>query len=318
MSENDNNIVNLSGKERDILQIALEQTRTRVEEEMDILLPKPLENLGESRLFEAMRYSVFAGGKRVRPLLVMATNELLGGVGPREERAVRVATAIEMLHTYSLIHDDLPCMDDDDLRRGKPTCHIKFDEVTAVLAGDALLTQSFEVLSHKDTHPKGDIRAELINILAIAAGPVGMVGGQMLDMLAEDVENFPLEEGELARLQRKKTGALFLAACDMAAVINHANLDVRYRLKSYARNIGLAFQMMDDVLDVVGTEEQLGKRVGSDEENNKATFVTLLGVEGAKRQAQLLCQQAEGQLRPFGRAADVLRLLARFIVSREF
>lgn len=283
-----------------------------IEEEMDKLLPKANET-DESRLFDAMRYSVFAGGKRLRPVLVMATNDLLRGKRPR---ALRVATAMEMLHTYSLIHDDLPCMDDDDLRRGKPTSHKKFDEATAVLAGDALLTQTFEVLADRATHNDSGVRCELISLFAQSAGAAGMVGGQMMDIIAESSDIEALDQGALARLQRKKTGALFSACCESAIILNGASKDEHHRLTSYARNIGLAFQMVDDVLDEVSTEEEMGKSVGKDAALGKATFVSLLGVEGAKKQAEFLCAQAIQFIQPFGRDARMLELLARFVVAR--
>lgn len=284
-----------------------------VEEELDRLLPQ-VESTDESRLFEAMRYSIFAGGKRLRPVLIMATNDLLRGKRPR---ALRVAAAMEMLHTYSLIHDDLPCMDDDDLRRGQPTCHVQFDEATAVLAGDALLTEVFEVLSDRTTHPDSSVRCELIRLFSNSAGGRGMIGGQMIDILAEDKNIEEMDQGALARLQRKKTGALFSACCESAVVLNGASRDEHHRLASYARNIGLAFQMVDDVLDEVGNEEEMGKRTKKDAQHNKATFASLLGVEGARQQAEFLCNQAIQFIAPFGRDARILELLARFIVARS-
>jgi farnesyl diphosphate synthase len=284
-----------------------------VEEELDVLLPH-VEGNEEDRLFEAMRYSVFAGGKRVRPLLIMATNEIMGG---NKKRAMRVAAAMECLHTYSLIHDDLPCMDDDDMRRGKPTCHIQFDEATAVLAGDALLTMTFEILSDNETHPDPLVRARLVSLFAQSAGARGMVGGQMMDILAEQHGKTDFDQGALARLQRKKTGALFSASCEAALILNGATRDEYHRFTSYAKNLGLAFQMIDDVLDEVGDEAKLGKRVKKDATRNKATFARLLGVDGATRQAEFLVQQAVDYLRPFHNKARVLDLLARFVVCRK-
>ena len=285
---------------------------SQVEEILDGILPAVEEN-PESRLYEAMRYSIFSGGKRLRPVLLMATNELLGG---NKKRAMRTACAMEVLHTYSLIHDDLPCMDDDEFRRGKPTCHIKFDEATAVLAGDALLTLVFEILSDIETHPDPVVRANLVNLFAVTAGAQGMVGGQMLDIMAEGHEE-ELDQGALARLQRKKTGALFSACCEAAVILNGSTHDEHHRLNSYSRNIGLAFQMVDDVLDEVGDESKTGKPTGSDKANNKATFAHLLGVEGASRQAKFLCTQAMDYLSPFGEKALILRLLAKFVVARS-
>jgi farnesyl diphosphate synthase len=286
---------------------------SQVEELLDEILPAVEENDPESRLHEAMRYSVYSGGKRLRPVLVMASNALLGG---NKQRALRTACAMEVLHTYSLIHDDLPCMDDDDLRRGKPTCHMQFDEATAVLAGDALLTLTFEILSDEKTHPDPMVRAELVQLFASAAGSQGMVGGQMLDIMAEGHED-EMDQGALARLQRKKTGALFSACCEAAIILNGSTNDEHHRLSSYSRNIGLAFQMVDDVLDEVGEEGKLGKKVGADKDKGKATFAHLLGVEGASRQAKFLCTQAVDYLSPFGDKALILRLLAKFVVARS-
>jgi farnesyl diphosphate synthase len=282
-----------------------------VEEELNELLP-PVDESDEAQLFEAMRYAVFAGGKRVRPLLVLATHELLGG---EYKDALKVAAAIEILHTYSLIHDDMPCMDDDDLRRGQPTIHKKYDECTAVLAGDGLQALCFEVLSWEETHRESLVRAQLVNAVAKACGPFGMVGGQMIDMLEHDDEE--VDQGALARLQRKKTGALFSACCEAAVIINRATRDEHHRLASYARNLGLAFQMTDDVLDVTGDRDTLGKTPGKDQAQGKATFATLLGVEGAQRQAEFLCSQAIDYLAPFGNEARILKLLARFVATRS-
>lgn len=285
-----------------------------VEEELDHLLPQ-VDDSEESRLFEAMRYSVFAGGKRIRPLLIIATNEILGG---NKKRALRVAAAMECLHTYSLIHDDLPCMDDDDLRRGKPTCHVQFDEATAVLAGDALLTLAFEILSDKDTHADPMARVRLVSLFAQSAGAQGMIGGQMMDILAEQRDKeVEYDQGALARLQRKKTGALFSACCEAGLILNGGTNEEYHRFTSYAKNIGLAFQMVDDILDVVGSEEEMGKATQKDDEAGKITFAQLLGVDGARRQAEFLCGQAADYLRPFGDKAHMMRLLAKFVVARS-
>ena len=285
-----------------------------VEEEMDVLLPQ-VDGNEEDRLFEAMRYSVFAGGKRIRPLLIMATNDIMGG---NKKRALRVAAAMECLHTYSLIHDDLPCMDDDELRRGKPTCHVQFDEATAVLAGDALLTFAFEILAEKDTHTDPMARVRLVSLFAQAAGAQGMVGGQMMDILAEQRDkNVEYDQGALARLQRKKTGALFSACCEASLILNGGTNEEYHRFTSYAKNIGLAFQMVDDILDLTGDEKKVGKKVGKDEAAGKVTFAQLMGVDGARRQAEFLCGQAADYLRPFGDKAHMLRLLAKFVVARS-
>ena len=282
-----------------------------VDTEMDALLPEITE-AEESRLFEAMRYSIFGGGKRLRPVLIMAANALLDG---KKGRALRVAAAMEMLHTYSLIHDDLPCMDDDDMRRGQPTCHKQFDEATAVLAGDALLTHCFEVLAERETHPDSSLRCELIRLFTTAGGAEGMIGGQMIDIISENLEE--VDQGALARLQRKKTGALFTACCEASVILNGASRNEHHRLVSYARNIGLAFQMVDDILDEVGDAEIMGKSTGKDERHGKATFASLLGVEGARQQAAFLCSQAISFIQPFGDQARMLELLARFIVTRD-
>ena len=285
-----------------------------VEEELDHLLPE-VDSSDEAQLFEAMRYSVFTGGKRLRPFLIIATNELLGG---NKKRALRVAAAIECLHAYSLIHDDLPCMDDDDLRRGKPTCHIQFDEATAVLAGDALQTLAFEILADKETHSDPTVCIRLVKLFAQAAGAYGMVGGQMMDLLAESRDKEEeVDQGALARLQRKKTGALFSACCEASLLLNGGTNEEYHRLSSYAKNIGLAFQMVDDLLDVTGDEATVGKRVGKDEKKGKITFAQLLGVDGAYRQSEFLCAQAVDYLRPFGEKAHNLRLLAKFVVARS-
>ena len=289
-----------------------------VEQELDKILPV-VADTDDSRLFEAMRYCIFAGGKRLRPVLVMAASEILNGKMPR---ALRVAAAMEALHTYSLIHDDLPCMDDDELRRGKPTCHIKFDEATAVLAGDALLTLAFEILSDKATHPDSTVRTELVNLVARSAGPLGMVGGQMIDIISTQGSSKnkkhtkEIDQGTLARLQRKKTGALFNACCEAAVVLNGASRDEHHRLVSYSRNIGLAFQMVDDILDVTGDEEKVGKKSHRDSELGKVTFASLLGVDGARQQAEFLCAQATDLIAPFGENGRILQLLAKFVVSR--
>ena len=293
------------------LQNYMEQLSTQVEEEIDKLLPA-VDDSDESQLYEAMRYSIFAGGKRVRPMLVMTTNEILGG---NPKRALRVAAAMEILHTYSLIHDDLPCMDDDDTRRGKPTCHKEYDETTAVLAGDAMLTACFEVLADSETHADANVRVELVSLFAKSAGAAGMVGGQMIDMLSEQTGE-DMDQGALARLQRKKTGSLFSACCEAAVLLNGSTREEHHRLASYARNLGLAFQMIDDVLDEVGDRETLGKTPGKDREADKATFASLLGVEGAKRQAEFLCTQAIEYLSIFGDRSHYLKLLARFVVAR--
>ena len=265
----------------------------------------------ESRLVEAMRYATLDGGKRVRPFLVMASARLFN---VDDRQALRVAAAVEMVHCYSLVHDDLPAMDDDALRRGKPTCHIKFDEATAILVGDALLTKAFEVLGDDDTHPDSGVRSDLVVELARAAGDQGMVGGQMLDLLAEHDE---LGVPEITRLQRLKTGMLIGFACESGAILGKATKGARQALRGYAHDLGLAFQIVDDLLDVEGSTEALGKRAGKDEEAGKATFVSLLGVERARAQADHLGEQAAQHLELFAEKAEPLRELARFVVNRR-
>ncbi len=265
----------------------------------------------EHRLIDAMRYSTLANGKRVRPFLVTASADLFNVA---ERSALRVAAAVEMVHCYSLIHDDLPAMDDDDLRRGQPTCHVEFDEATAILAGDALLTKAFEVLSAPETHADPQVRIDLVAALAHAAGDAGMVGGQMLDLVAEETE-FGMPE--VTRLQRMKTGELIAVSCESGAILGKASETARHALHAYAHDIGLAFQIADDLLDVEGLEDEVGKKTGKDAEAGKATFVSLLGVERAREQAELLSEQAAGHLDIFDEKGEVLKDLARFIVNRH-
>jgi farnesyl diphosphate synthase len=265
----------------------------------------------EARVYEAMRYSALAPGKRLRPLLVLASSRLFG-VARRS--ALQVAAAIEMVHAYSLIHDDLPAMDNSDLRRGRPTCHKAFDDATAVLAGDGLLTMAFEVLSHPDAHGDPSVRCELVSALAQAAGGAGMVGGQMIDLIAE---TRTLDIGAITRLQRMKTGALIAFSCESGALLAKASHDQRTALRGYAHDLGLAFQIADDLLDVEGSEEETGKPVGADAAAGKATFVSILGVERARAQAQLLVDQAVAHLDLFEQRAELLRQVARFVVNRR-
>jgi farnesyl diphosphate synthase len=265
----------------------------------------------EARVYEAMRYSVLAPGKRVRPLLVLAGSRLFDV--PRLS-ALQVAAAVEMVHAYSLIHDDLPAMDNSDLRRGRPTCHKRFDEATAVLAGDGLLTMAFEVLAHPNTHDDPAVRCELVTALAGAAGPAGMVGGQMIDLIAEKQT---LDIGAITRLQRMKTGALIAFACEAGAILAKAAGEARTALRGYAHDLGLAFQIADDLLDVEGTAAETGKPVGADAAAGKATFVSILGVERARAQAELLVNQSVAHLDLFGQRAELLRQVARFVVSRR-
>jgi farnesyl diphosphate synthase len=265
----------------------------------------------ESRVYEAMRYSALAPGKRLRPLLVLASSHLFG-VARRS--ALQVAAAIEMVHAYSLIHDDLPAMDNSDLRRGRPTCHKQYDEATAILAGDGLLTMASGVLADPDTHGDAAVRSELIAALAAAAGPAGMVGGQMIDLIAETT---PLDIGAITRLQRMKTGALIAFSCEAGATLAKAPVELHTALRFYAHDLGLAFQIADDLLDVEGDAAETGKPVGADATAGKATFVSILGVERARAQAQLLVGQAVAHLDVFESRAELLRQVARFVVNRR-
>ena len=290
------------------LETALGDNAKAVNDVLDNLLE--LTDRPESRVVEAMRYTALSGGKRIRSFLVTASAELFN---VEKRSALRVAAAIEMVHCYSLIHDDLPAMDDDELRRGQATCHIKFDEATAILAGDALLTKAFEVVSNEKTHNSSTIRSELVFALSIASGEAGMVGGQMLDLVAE---NNTLNMPEVTRLQRMKTGALIAVSCEAGAILGKASKNARNVLHAYAHDVGLAFQIADDLLDVEGHEEGMGKKTGKDAAAGKATFVSLLGVERAREQAQLLAQQAASHLDIFDDKGKPLRDLAQFVVSR--
>jgi len=290
---------------------ALSFAAESVERTMDRLLPSG--ESGEARVFEAMRYSSLGGGKRLRAFFVLAGATLFKvGTTP----ALRTASALEFVHAYSLIHDDLPAMDDDDLRRGKPSCHRQFDEATAILAGDALQALAFEVLAHEETHGDPAVRLTLIAELAKAAGARGMVGGQMLDLLAEQ-EGSDQSIGAITHLQRLKTGALISFSCAAGAVLGKAGDHARSALSMYAHDLGLAFQIVDDLLDIEGNAAELGKTPGKDEAAGKATFVSILGVERARAQAGMLARQAAAHLEPFGEAADLLRQATEFVVARR-
>jgi farnesyl diphosphate synthase len=292
----------------DIINL-LKEKADAIEDVLDRLLPSPQGS--ESRLMDAVRYSTLGGGKRIRPFLVVSGAALFS---VDERCALRAGAAIEMIHCYSLIHDDLPAMDDDDLRRGQPTCHKKFDEATAILAGDALLTKAFEILGEPETHADPAVRAELVVSLARASGDAGMVGGQMLDLMAEERD---LDIPEITRLQRLKTGALISFSCEAGGILGKAPEPQRHALKAYAHDLGLAFQIADDLLDVEGTAEEVGKATGKDEAAGKATFVSLLGVERAREQANMLADQASQHLEIFGEKADCLKQLAQFVVKRR-
>ena len=280
-----------------------------VDQEMDNLLPHGQEL--EHRLFDAMRYTVLGGGKRLRPFLVIAGGEIFD---LDMAECLRVAAAVEFVHAYSLVHDDLPCMDDDDLRRGQPTVHIKFDEATAVLTGDALLTLAFEILADRATSPDPEVRMGLVAGLARAAGGQGMVGGQMLDLWAE---SHPLNEAGTARMQRLKTGEMIAFAGEAGGILARARPRQRQALRMFAHDLGLAFQITDDLLDVEGSAEQLGKATGKDAAAGKATIVAKLGVEGARDRAALLSRQATAHLDHFGEKANSLRDLCDFVLNRS-
>ena len=291
------------------LQELLAQAASAVNEELDRLLPRP--SGAHGRVQAAMRYAVTVGGKRLRPFLILQGAELFGG--PRTG-ALRTAAAIEMVHTYSLVHDDLPCMDDDDLRRGQPTTHRKFDEATAVLAGDALLTLAFEVLAEPQTHADAEVRCRLGARLARASGSEGMVGGQMMDIVAPE-HDFGAEE--VALLQRMKTGALFEFSCEAGPLLGQAEMADVERLRAYAHDLGLAFQIADDLIDATSTAEKAGKAVGKDAEAGKATMVSLMGVQGARREADRIAERAAATLSPYGVQAEALRRLPAFLVDRD-
>ncbi|WP_062342160.1 polyprenyl synthetase family protein [Novosphingobium sp. CCH12-A3] len=295
--------------ETGLLKPALKAIAEDIDKSFDLLLPVPGDP--RDRLVEAMRYATIGGGKRVRPLLVCATAALFG---VSREAAVRVGTAIEAIHVYSLIHDDLPCMDNDALRHGKPTVHLAFDDAAAVLAGDALHDFAFEVLSDPATSGDPFTRIELIRTLATASGMNGMCGGQMMDIVAE-TSSFDLPT--VTRLQQLKTGALLSASVEMGAILAKVPPEGRTHLRGYARDIGLAFQIADDLLDAEGDEAAAGKALRKDEAQGKETFLSLLGAQRAREQARILVEQAIEFLASYGPEADLLRELARFIVERN-
>ncbi len=274
------------------------------------LLPRPAK--GGPRLNEAMLYAVLGPGKRLRPFLVLESAGLFAAAPPRGP--VRVAAALECIHAYSLVHDDLPCMDDDDLRRGRPTVHRAFDEATAVLAGDGLLTMAFEILAAAETDADPAIRCRLIAALAQASGANGMVGGQAMDLAAEG-QTLDLEQ--IKTLQDLKTGALISFGCEAGAILGRANPDEAAALAGYARDLGLAFQIADDILDTVGDAAEVGKATGKDADAGKATFVSILGLDQARIEAQKLASSAVAWLDRFDFRADGLRSVAEFVVERR-
>ena len=288
---------------------ALAETAAVVEAVLDTELPQPTG--AQARLFEAMRYSILGGGKRLRAYLVRSGARLAGA---DDGGALLVAAVMEMIHGYSLIHDDLPAMDDDDLRRGKPSCHAAFDEGTAILAGDALLTLAFELAADPRVHPDPSVRCELVRAIAMAAGGAGMAGGQMIDLAAE---HGGADHGLIVLLERMKTGALIALACEAGAILAGRDGEFRRSLREFGYDAGLAFQVIDDMLDVVGDETALGKAVGKDAVAGKATFIATLGVEGARREAAALIDRAVARLEGFGEEAGPLRAFGEYVLVRR-
>ena len=291
------------------LSAAMSEAATVVADALERLLPKS--DFPERKLFDAMRYGALNGGKRLRPFLVLSAARIFG---VSDECALRAAAAVECVHCYSLVHDDLPAMDNSDLRRGNPTVHKKYDEATAILAGDALLTIAFEILADPRTHEDPQVRCRLVTALAKSSGVHGMVGGQMLDLIAETTQ---LDIGAITRLQRMKTGELIAVSTEMGAILGKASQQHHNALRAYAHDLGLAFQIIDDLLDAEGTEEETGKPVGRDATAGKATFVTILGPERARSQAKLLSEQAIQHLSVFNGRAKHLEDVARFVVDRK-
>ncbi|MAH05148.1 MAG: farnesyl-diphosphate synthase [Alphaproteobacteria bacterium] len=291
------------------LQTAMDDVAESLERTLMRLLPDT--DLPEAPLFDAMRYGVLDGGKRLRPFMVVEAAKLFN---VDSYRARRVAAAIEMVHCYSLVHDDLPAMDNSPLRRGKPSVHIQYDEATAILAGDALLTLAFEVLSDAETHEDPRVRCQLVTELAQAAGGHGMVGGQMLDLIGEN-EEFDL--GTISRLQRMKTGKLMCFACEAGAILGKAGEPQRKALRNFAHDLGLAFQVTDDILDVEADPSETGKPANQDDNAGKSTFVSEMGIQNAKERAEMLVGQAVRHLHVFGGRADILRDLAEYVLSRR-
>ncbi|TZG25064.1 polyprenyl synthetase family protein [Sphingomonas montanisoli] len=292
-----------------ILNIAMASVAREIDAHFDALLAVPDD--GRRRLYEAMRHAAIGGGKRLRPLLVCAAADLFA---VDRDCALRVGTAIEAIHCYSLIHDDLPAMDDDDLRRGKPTVHKAFDEATAILAGDAFQALAFEILADEATHSDPFVRSELVAGLARAAGASGMVGGQALDIAAPGSEQ---DEKSVTRLQHLKTGALIAFSVEAGAILGRLAPEGRLKLRSFAQDVGLAFQIADDLLDAEGDADTVGKAVGKDADAGKATLLSLLGADRARAQATMLVDQALARLNSYGAEADLLRAIAVYSISRS-
>ncbi|MAE52092.1 MAG: farnesyl-diphosphate synthase [Micavibrio sp.] len=291
------------------LQIAMDDVASSINRTIERLLPET--DLPEAPLYEAMRHGTLAGGKRLRPFLVIHSANLFN---VDTNRSRRVAAALEFIHCYSLVHDDLPAMDDAALRRGQPTVHKKYGEATAILAGDALLTLAFEVLADPETHEDPRVRCELVRALAQASGGHGMIGGQMLDLIGEQQE---FDLGTISRLQRMKTGKLMAFACEAGAILGKAGEPQRRALCNYAHDLGLAFQVTDDILDVEADPQDTGKDTGKDEEAGKATFVSTMGKEGAKERAEMLISQAKAHLHIFEGRGQKLKDLADYVLERR-
>jgi farnesyl diphosphate synthase len=291
------------------IEPALNEAALFMEDVLQEVLPEPVGP--QARVIEAMRYATLGGGKRIRAFLVLQSGRQFGV----DRRALsRVAAAVECVHAYSLVHDDLPAMDNDDMRRGKPTVHRHFDEATAILAGDALLTHAFTLLASHETHPDPHVRADLVLRLSQAVGFAGMVGGQMIDIGGKTA----LEDiGQITRMQRLKTGALISFACESGALMGRASLQMRHALTNFAHDLGLAYQIVDDLLDFEGDPALMGKAARKDEKAGKATFVTVLGPERARAQAEILASQGAAHLDVFDEKADLLRSLVSFVVNRR-
>ena len=292
-----------------LLTMAMHGVAEAIDRQFDLLLPVPED--ARARLFQAMRHSAMGGGKRMRPLLVKASADLFA---VSEDSAIRVGLAVECIHVYSLVHDDLPAMDDDDMRRGKPSAHKAFDEATAILAGDCLHDLAFAILAEESTHADPFVRCELVKALALSSGPMGMAGGQMMDLMAEKE---PFDLATVTRMQQLKTGALIDFCVEAGAILGRVPPEGRTHLHGYARDLGLAFQIADDLIDVDGDPDRAGKTLGKDEAAGKATFVSLMGAAHARTQAEALIEQAKAHLRSYGREADLLRRIADFAIARD-
>nr|WP_321358958.1 farnesyl diphosphate synthase [uncultured Hyphomonas sp.] len=288
--------------------LRLKEVADKVTVALDQLIPPA--SGPEADLMRAMRHAALANGKRMRPFFLLEAGAMFDAP---EKSLLRAAAALECVHCYSLVHDDLPCMDDDDFRRGQPTVHKAFDEATAVLAGDALLTLSFKILSSRETHPDAEVRARLIERLADSAGARGMVGGQMIDMLESES---PRDLNTITRMQRLKTGALISYATEAAGIIGHAHEQERSALAGFSNDLGLAYQIADDLLDATGDEAAVGKALAKDENAGKANFVTILGIDGARQRVQLLADQAKEHLAIFREKANILLQSVDFVLDR--